>query len=102
MFNNGSTINSAFHIEDGAFNGYAVFFERSAYPKRIGKFHNGKPAGIWLNNNGGVIDYTSKQPIELIPSCGTGIGQNIDRFRIIYEGLLEGRGEPLALSSLTD
>ena len=102
VFNKDSTISSAFHIEDGAFNGYAIYFEKSANPKCIGKFHKGKPAGIWLKNNGGIIDYTSKQPVEMFPGCGTGVGQNIDRFRIIYEGLLQGRREPLHLPSITN
>src|ERR1700752_157183 len=67
VYNLDSSINSAFHIKDGAFNGYAIFYDTSTHPQCIGYYTNGKPEGIWLKSGGGFIDFTTRRPMDLFP-----------------------------------
>jgi len=84
-----STIKAAYHVKNGKYNDYAIEYDTTGAPAKIGIYKKGKKSGNWLYSSGAAERYKKGKTDGLItvPGCGTGKAQAKDSFRMLYEKL---------------
>ena len=85
-----STIKRALNFENYEPVGYCIEFDNMGKPLTIGEYKSWDRFGEWLNADGTTTHYTEKfEKFVTIPGCGTGMYQNVQRFRELYEQLTQ-------------
>ena len=84
-----STIRLAMNFEGFKPFGYCIEFDSLGNPISIGEYRSWKRIGIWWNSDGSMTNYHDDfEIVRGFPGCGTGILQNVQRFRELYQELI--------------